>query len=119
MHYYGTRLSGNIPRRGPDLISVFRPEEEIFAPEPLASFEGTPATNDHPPDGMDTGNIRAVKGEGSSGALKNWCTQNFRERQEPVPIVPQRDDTKKVPDRVIDRTGTDLTCMHHRMLISY
>ena len=25
----------------------------------------------------------------------------------------------KVPDRIIDRTGTELTCMHHRMLISY
>ena len=68
MHYYGTRLSENISRRDPEgyllclnvpvartgeqeylpselglpgageMISVFRPEEEVFSPETIASF---------------------------------------------------------------------------------
>ena len=91
MHYYGTRLSENISRRDPEgyllclnvpvartgtqeylpeevglppgsaLIPVYRPEEEVFAPETMASFEGMPVTNDHPPDGVDVSNIRALQ----------------------------------------------------------
>ena len=91
MHYYGTRLSENISRRepegyllclnvpvartgtqdylpeelglgsGPGMISVFRPETEVFAPETIASFEGMPVTNDHPPDGVDIENIRRLQ----------------------------------------------------------
>ena len=90
MHYYGTRLSENISRREPEgyllclnvpvartgtqdylpeelglpgssFISVYRPEEEVFSPETIASFEGMPVTNDHPPDGVDVSNIRALQ----------------------------------------------------------
>ena len=91
MHYYGTRLSENISRRepegyllclnvpvartgtqdylpeelglprGPDVIPVLRPETEVFSPETVASFEGMPVTNDHPPEGVDIGNIRALQ----------------------------------------------------------
>ena len=91
MHYYGTRLSENISKRepegyllclnvpvartgtqdylpseldlppGPGMISVYRPEEEVFSPETIASFEGMPVTNDHPPDGVDVSNIRALQ----------------------------------------------------------
>ena len=90
MHYYGTRLSENISRREPEgyllclnvpvartgtqdylpeelglpgssFISVYRPEEEVFSPETVASFEGMPVTNDHPPDGVDVSNIRALQ----------------------------------------------------------
>ena len=91
MHYYGTRLSENISRRepegyllclnvpvartgtqeylpeelglgsGPGFIEVLRPESEVFSQETLASFEGMPVTNDHPPDGVDIGNIRALQ----------------------------------------------------------
>ena len=91
MHYYGTRLSENISRRDPEgyllclnvpvartgiqeylpeelgipgggeLIRVLRPEEEVFSPETIASFEGMPVTNDHPPEGVDTSNIRALQ----------------------------------------------------------
>ena len=43
------------------LIPVYRPEEEVFAPETMASFEGMPVTNDHPPDGVDVSNIRALQ----------------------------------------------------------
>ena len=46
---------------GPGLISVYRPEEEVFAPETMASFEGMPVTNDHPPDGVDVDNIRRLQ----------------------------------------------------------
>ena len=43
------------------MIPVYRPEEEVFSPETIASFEGMPVTNDHPPDGVDIGNIRALQ----------------------------------------------------------
>jgi len=91
VQYYGNRLSENISRRepegyllclnvpvartgtqdylpeelglasGPGLISVYRPEEEVFAPETLASFEGMPVTNDHPLEGVDIENIRRLQ----------------------------------------------------------
>ena len=90
MHYYGTRLSENISRRDPEgyllclnvpvartgsqeylpeelgltglePIPVYRPENEVFSPETVASFEGMPVTNDHPPDGVDVSNIRALQ----------------------------------------------------------
>ena len=91
MHYYGTRLSENISRREPEgyllclnvpvartgtqeylpeelglpgggnPVQVYRPEEEVFSPETVASFEGMPVTNDHPPEGVDVSNIRALQ----------------------------------------------------------
>ena len=45
----------------PQFIQVYRPPEEVFSPETIASFEGMPVTNDHPPDGVDIGNIRALQ----------------------------------------------------------
>ena len=88
MQYYGTRLSENISRREPEgyllclnvpvartgmqeylpeelgmpgnsPVPVIRPEEEVFSEATIASFEGMPVTNDHPPDGVDVFNIRA------------------------------------------------------------
>ena len=38
--------SSSFPSGPGGLISVYRPEEEVFAPETLASFEGMPVTND-------------------------------------------------------------------------
>ena len=91
MIYYGTRLSENISRREPEgyllclnvpvartgtqeympeelgigygdsPVDVFRPEEEVFSPETIASFEGMPVTNNHPPDGVTIENIRALQ----------------------------------------------------------
>ncbi|MBR5962241.1 MAG: DUF2213 domain-containing protein [Clostridia bacterium] len=49
------------PVGGNELIPVFRPEEEVFSPETVASFEGMPVTNDHPPEGVDVSNIRALQ----------------------------------------------------------
>ena len=43
------------------LIQVYRPEEEVFAPETMASFEAVPVTNDHPADGVDLDNIRRLQ----------------------------------------------------------
>ena len=59
----GERAEAQSKSRGisSDLISVYRPEEEVFSPETLASFEGMPVTNDHPPDGVDIGNIRGLQ----------------------------------------------------------
>ena len=48
-------------RKAPHLIPVQRPAEEVFAPETIASFEGMPVTNDHPPDGVTVDNIRALQ----------------------------------------------------------
>ena len=54
--------NGRQPREGPPgMISVYRPEEEVFSPETIASFEAMPVTNDHPPDGVDISNIRALQ----------------------------------------------------------
>ncbi len=91
MIYYGTRLSENISRREPEgyllclnvpvarsgtqqylaeelgipdsggWIPVFRPEEEVFSRECVASFEGMPVTNDHPPEGVTLENIRRLQ----------------------------------------------------------
>ena len=90
MIYYGTHLSDNLSLREPegyllclnvpvartgfqdylpeelDLppsgapIPVFRPPEEVFSPECIASFEGMPVTNDHPPGGVNLENIRRL-----------------------------------------------------------
>ena len=53
--------SSSFPSGPGGLISVYRPEEEVFAPETLASFEGMPVTNDHPLEGVDIENIRRLQ----------------------------------------------------------
>ena len=55
-------LPGNGPPGNSEMfVPVYRPPEEVFSPETIASFEGMPVTNDHPPDGVDIGNIRALQ----------------------------------------------------------
>lgn len=39
------------------VIQVIRPPEEVFSPAALASFEGKPVTNDHPPELLDPDNV--------------------------------------------------------------
>ena len=57
-----TELLGCHPERSEgSLIQVYRPEEEVFSPETIASFEGMPVTDGHPPDGVDAGNIQALQ----------------------------------------------------------
>ena len=43
------------------MIPVYRPEEEVFSPETMASFEAVPVTNDHPAEGVDLDNIRRLQ----------------------------------------------------------
>ncbi len=45
------------------IIPVWRPEEEVFDPACMASFEGMPVTNDHPsfPEGVTAENIRYLQ----------------------------------------------------------
>ena len=61
---------------GGEVIPVYRPEEEVFSPECMASFEGMIVTNDHPREGVNAENthlfqrghahnIRRGKGEES------------------------------------------------------
>lgn len=86
--YYGSAISGNIietpegflicknvpiARTGsqeylPDelgdmdghgVVSVYRPEDEVFSEATLASFEGKPVTFDHPPQHITVNNITA------------------------------------------------------------
>ena len=45
----------------PRLLPVCRPEAEVFSPETVASFEGMPVTDGHPPDGVTVNNIRAFQ----------------------------------------------------------
>ncbi len=93
MVYFGTRLSENISRREPEgyllclnvpvartgtqeylpeelglppsggVIQVYRPEEEVFSPACMASFEGMPVTEDHPSyeEGVTAENIRFLQ----------------------------------------------------------
>ena len=93
MIYFGTRLSENISRREPEgyllclnvpvartgtqeylaeelglphasaPIPVYRPEEEVFSPACIASFEGMPVTDDHPSfsEGVTAENIRYLQ----------------------------------------------------------
>lgn len=52
------QLAGNAG--GPNPVPVYRPEEEVFSPACMASFEGKPVTEDHPdlPEGVSAENIR-------------------------------------------------------------
>ena len=49
-----------LPEPDDRLIPVLRPEEEVFSPACVASFEGMPVTDDHPsaPDGVTAENSR-------------------------------------------------------------
>lgn len=42
-----------------DLVTVRRPPEEVFSDAALASFEGKPVTDDHPPELLDPDNVSA------------------------------------------------------------
>ena len=48
-------------RKALHTIPVCRPESEVFSAETVASFEGMPVTDGHPPDGVTVENIRALQ----------------------------------------------------------
>lgn len=50
-------LAREIGLEGSDVIDVERPEEEVFSPAAMASFEGKPVTNDHPTELVNPDNV--------------------------------------------------------------
>lgn len=56
---YGKHELSNLEDTG-GLIVVSRPEEEVFRPETLASFEGKPVTVNHPEEGVNPENWKNV-----------------------------------------------------------
>ena len=53
--YLGQEL--NITDKYDETIKVYREEEDVFAPEAIASFEGKPFTNNHPEPKVDINNL--------------------------------------------------------------
>ena len=58
-----TYLPAELDLPGEDPVTVLRPEDEVFSPACMASFEGKPVTEDHPPDpeGVIPANIRSLQ----------------------------------------------------------
>lgn len=54
MEYLGRELG--IKEYAEDVITVYRTEEDLFDIAAIASFEGKPVTNDHPPQDVDPSN---------------------------------------------------------------
>lgn len=52
-------LPREIGAAGSDMIKVYRSEDEVFATATVASFEGKPVTDNHPPVGVDASNYAA------------------------------------------------------------
>lgn len=56
VQYYMAKELGLTDRKPNDLVSIYRPEDEVFADDSLRSFEGAPLTIDHPPGGVNASN---------------------------------------------------------------
>lgn len=62
-------LAEEVGKDGGGIVKVLRPEAEVFSPAALASFEGKPFTNDHPPvmltpenvSGYEVGHVQNVR----------------------------------------------------------
>ena len=52
---------------GGGIIKVYREEDEVFKPAAVASFEGKPVTDDHPPVGVDASNYASY----TKGTVQN------------------------------------------------
>ena len=68
-------LPRELGQSGGGLIHVHRYAEDVFRPETLASFEGKPVTDDHPPKEVDPSNY---------GAYMKGVTQNVRRQGEHI-----------------------------------
>jgi hypothetical protein len=60
-------LPSEIGLLGDGIVKVYRNESEVFSPQAMASFEGKPVTNDHPPDLLTPQNATIF----SKGSAKN------------------------------------------------
>ena len=56
-----------VEERDKPIITVLRTPAEVFKPEAIASFEGKPVTDDHPPVALDSTNYSAY----TKGAIQN------------------------------------------------
>ena len=52
---------------GGGILKVYREEDEVFKPAAIASFEGKPVTDDHPPVGVDASNYASY----TKGTVQN------------------------------------------------
>ena len=52
---------------GDGFLKVYREEDEVFKPSAVASFEGKPVTDDHPPVGVDASNYASY----TKGTVQN------------------------------------------------
>ena len=62
-------LPSEIGEKGSGLVEVYRNEDEVFKPAAMASFEGKPVTDDHPPNEVNSSNY---------GAYTRGTVQNVR-----------------------------------------
>lgn len=65
--FYGLEELEELPPPEVEIVNggcnIYRPPEEVFSPDTLASFEGKPVTNDHPRENVTSENYRRyVKG---------------------------------------------------------
>lgn len=71
-------LASEIGLQGNDVIDVERPEEEVFSPAAMASFEGKPVTNDHPTELVTPDNFsRYEKGHAQNVRRGSGEFENF------------------------------------------
>lgn len=54
--YLGSELPESFGIPADKFVKVFRPPAEVFTPSSIASYEGKPLTDGHPPDGMSPEN---------------------------------------------------------------
>jgi len=52
-------MENEIGGTGSNIVHVYRRPEDIFKPSAIASFEGKPVTDNHPPTNLDTSSIAA------------------------------------------------------------
>lgn len=85
-------MQDELGRDGDKMVTVYRPEEEVFSPATMGSFEGMPVTNDHPD--CDEG----VNADNAQYLIKGHC-QNVRRGK-------GKDSDLLIADLVITDPGT-------------
>ena len=140
MLYFGTKLSDNISIREPEgylyclnvpvartgmqeylpeelglrsdghMVEVFRPEEEVFSPACIASFEGMPITNDHPEDGVTIENIKRL----GMGHVQN--VRQGTEDQSDLLIADLVIQDKKLIDLIMNQGKREISCGYTYLL---
>jgi hypothetical protein len=69
--YYAFEFGADVGAKPTDVIKLYRPPEEVFAPDSISSFENAPVTIDHPASDVTADNwAQLAKGEAT-----NVCRQ--------------------------------------------